>query len=768
MPFAPRLRVRPVRWLLVWILCAALTALRSAAAARVPPPLGPTHAFTLFKLTGATGTTAAGINDAGQVAGVLYEPTHQHAALWSAEGVPQDLGLLEGSGTRSYAFALNNLGEVAGSSEIAPGQPHAFLWLPAPAHGLPAGMNDLGTLGGAVSAAFDVNDRGEVVGVSTVADGIGRAFLWLPQPAYGLPAGMNDLGLPEGASGAVAYAVNNQGQVAGTCQGAGEPTQAVLWEGGRAQKLGTLGGESASAYGISESGEVVGEAETSDHHTGGRPVRHAFLWTRGGTDGIATNPEMTDLGASKPNSDSRALAINGAGLVVGSLELEVGQGYQGVVWQHGETFDLQANNPDPEHIRLGYASSVNSRGQIVGLGIENRVERGYRLDPVPASDLSLEQSAPTSGKVGRPLTFTLIARNDGPAPATGVTFVDTLPGGAELLSVDTTQGTVTEGDQTVTVDLGALAPGGTSTISVTLKPLQAGALTNTAEVSSPAPDPTPSDNLSSLEVRVEPLRADLSLRFQLIGNSARVGRPVSYAAVVTNRGPDPATGVRLTDVLPQGVEFVSANASQGAVGEEDGTVTAELGTLASGAQASVTLTVTPTATGPLANTAAVTSQEEDPTPDDAAVTVTVTVMPPPAPDLTGIWESLRLKSVSHGRGRHRKVTLHLRGKLTVRNVGEAPSGRTRARFFLSRDQTLDPADPPFAVPLAAVRALTPGASVAVPRPEPPGAAAGFDVKVARGKHGGSALRGRFLIARIVPVDGETSRENNTVVSSPLP
>jgi uncharacterized repeat protein (TIGR01451 family) len=751
----------------VWLLLAAVTVLRSAAAAGMPP-LGPTHGFNIVVLDGAIETQALAINDAGQVAGTLYEQEYRHAALWSSEGVVRDLGALPGNGTDSYAWGINNRGEVAGVAWTTLGQARGFLWLPAPAHGLPAGMNDLGTLGGTMSGAYDVNDRGEVVGGSFPAQGPGHPFLWLPEPAYGLPAGMNDLGPPQGADHATALAINNQGQVVGTAGLPDGTARAILWEDGTPTDLGTLGGANAQAYGVSETGQVVGVADTPDRHPDGRPIAHAFLWTHGGTDGVVSNPEMKDLGTAYPTADSAAMTVNAAGLAVGAVSGAFEGGPHPFLWQNGTSFDLQANNPEPERILLRLATCINDQGQVAGIGTAGGYGRGYRLDPVPAADLSLEHAAPTSGKVGSPLTFTLTARNSGPTSATAVILTDTLPSGAELLSVDTSQGAVTEGEGRVTVDIGTLAAGEVAAVHLTIRPLTHGIATNTAVVSAAEPDPTPASNESVLEVPIEPLEADLSLRFQLIGNSAHVGRPLAYAAVVTNRGPDPATGVRLTDVLPEGVEFVSANASQGTVGEQDGTITAELGTLASGAQASVNLTVTPTATGILANTAAVTSQEEDPTPDDASVTVTVTVLPPPAPDLTGIWEGLRLKSVTRGRGKHRKVTLHLRGKLTVRNVGEAPSGRTRARFFLSRDQILDPADAPFAVPLAAVRALTPSASVAVPRPETPGSAPGFDVKVSRGKNGGSALHGRYLIARIVPLEGETSRTNNTVISEPLP
>src|SRR4249920_902937 len=55
--------------------------------------------------------------------------------------------------------------------------------------------------------------------------------------------------------------------------------------------LGTLGGLGSVASAINNSGQVVGEANTAVVG-----VYHAFLWTAGGTSGVAGNPQMQDLG----------------------------------------------------------------------------------------------------------------------------------------------------------------------------------------------------------------------------------------------------------------------------------------------------------------------------------------------------------------------------------------------------------------------------------------------------------------------------------------
>src|SRR4051812_43738035 len=73
-----------------------------------------------------------------------------------------DLGTL--GGASSSASALNDQGQVVGTSLTASGQAHAFLY----SGGV---MADLGTLAGQnYSRAQDINNAGNVVGASLVED----------------------------------------------------------------------------------------------------------------------------------------------------------------------------------------------------------------------------------------------------------------------------------------------------------------------------------------------------------------------------------------------------------------------------------------------------------------------------------------------------------------------------------------------------------------------------------------------------------------------
>src|SRR5262245_57737390 len=88
--------------------------------------------------------------------------------------------------------------------------------------------------------------------------------------------------------------------------------------------LGTLGGASSYAYGLSPTGYVVGTAQTA------AGLSHAFLYRDG---------EMTDLG-TLGGAASTALGVNTAGLVAGVSDTAIPQFTRAFLWQAGVMPDL--------------------------------------------------------------------------------------------------------------------------------------------------------------------------------------------------------------------------------------------------------------------------------------------------------------------------------------------------------------------------------------------------------------------------------------------
>ena len=125
--------------------------------------------------------------------------------------------------------------------------------------------------------------------------------------------------------------------------------------------------------------------------------------------------------------------------------------------------------------------------------------------------------------------------------------------------------------------------------------------------------------------------ADLSL-LESGAATAPASTNVVYTITAANNGPTGATAVTITDVLPAGTSFVSAQTSQGSCSGTT-TVTCALGALTNGGVATVTLTITmPAAAGLITNTATVTAAENDPTPanNSSSAPTTVTAAAPPS------------------------------------------------------------------------------------------------------------------------------------------
>jgi uncharacterized repeat protein (TIGR01451 family) len=110
--------------------------------------------------------------------------------------------------------------------------------------------------------------------------------------------------------------------------------------------------------------------------------------------------------------------------------------------------------------------------------------------------------------------------------------------------------------------------------------------------------------------------ADLSVTKTDSPDPAHVGQKLTYTVVVTNSGPALATAVTLTDTLPKTTGFGTVSTTQGTCTRTKTGVTCNLGDLASGATATVTIVVKPTQKGLITNT--VTVADTSPTDPDTA------------------------------------------------------------------------------------------------------------------------------------------------------
>jgi uncharacterized repeat protein (TIGR01451 family) len=253
------------------------------------------------------------------------------------------------------------------------------------------------------------------------------------------------------------------------------------------------------------------------------------------------------------------------------------------------------------------------------------------LPSVGLAGLSVTKSAstPMLGSSEQVL-YTLVVENHGPSDASGVTVADTPPAGLVAQSANPAQGACAIVGGRVSCALGALAAGGSTQVLVTAQTAAgaAGTLSNTATVSGDQNDPDPSDNTATATVTITnppppaavpsppppfPPQAQSALSITKRTARGRVafGESLTYAIVVTNTGPDPATDVTVTDTASLPGQLLAVKTSAGTC-ERTLPARCALGTIAAGRRVAIAVRFRPTDTGNLRNAASVTSANADP------------------------------------------------------------------------------------------------------------------------------------------------------------
>ena len=104
--------------------------------------------------------------------------------------------------------------------------------------------------------------------------------------------------------------------------------------------------------------------------------------------------------------------------------------------------------------------------------------------------------------------------------------------------------------------------------------------------------------------------ADLSVTKTADRDTAIPGTNLTYTVAVTNNGTDNAKGAILTETLPEGAKFVSANIAP--TKQSGNELTFDLGDVAKGQISTVSITVTAPTTGNITGTSSITSKTYDP------------------------------------------------------------------------------------------------------------------------------------------------------------
>jgi uncharacterized repeat protein (TIGR01451 family) len=261
--------------------------------------------------------------------------------------------------------------------------------------------------------------------------------------------------------------------------------------------------------------------------------------------GTATGTTITWSGISVPSGSSVALTFD----VVVDSPTGAPEEYRNTVQvAAGDQFDPDStpNNDD---------------------GDQSEDDEDDALVTPQVADLSLVKAvSDTTPLVGEVVTFTLTVNNAGPDAATGVGLSDQVPNGYTAITSISDGGTAA-GSVVSWARLIVLAGGSKSVTFDAAVEAPPVAYINIGEVTASDqfdPDSTPgNDDGDQSEddednVGLTPTSADLELAKTVSNPVADVGDEVTFTVTVANRGPDDATGIEITDVVPIGYSSVSA------------------------------------------------------------------------------------------------------------------------------------------------------------------------------------------------------------------
>lgn len=236
-------------------------------------------------------------------------------------------------------------------------------------------------------------------------------------------------------------------------------------------------------------------------------------------------------------------------------------------------------------------------------------------------------AAPDPAVPGRPVTFTLVAANDGPQRAAAVLLTDEIPAGLTVTTVDDPDCTVDDGVLSCLFD--GIDAGDSRTVTITAD-LPASysntSLTNTATATSLlTEDPDPENNTGTATVPIAPV-SNVTVTKTATAGTVNQQETVGFTVTVTNHGPSDQGNVVVAETPDSGLVITSAVPGTGTWDAAGPTWTVP--TLPVGASATLTVNAVAAEAGTLTNIAAlVGSDHPDTDPTDNVASVDVTVDP---------------------------------------------------------------------------------------------------------------------------------------------
>ncbi|MDW5593827.1 SdrD B-like domain-containing protein [Conexibacter stalactiti] len=206
-------------------------------------------------------------------------------------------------------------------------------------------------------------------------------------------------------------------------------------------------------------------------------------------------------------------------------------------------------------VRTGTAiNNAEVRSPDDGDPRDNRDRREVRIQ---TPDVSIVKSVSARRvRLGQSVTYTLLARNNGPGIAEQVAVTDTLPSRLKLTGARTAVGNCTTRGNRLRCSLGTLTEGQQVRITVRARAIKTGRAINNAVIGA-SEDSNPRNNRDSVPVVIP--KVDLGLTKTVDRRVLRVGQTATYTITVTNPTKVALRSVRTCDDLPSGLAFVRAS-----------------------------------------------------------------------------------------------------------------------------------------------------------------------------------------------------------------
>ena len=174
----------------------------------------------------------------------------------------------------------------------------------------------------------------------------------------------------------------------------------------------------------------------------------------------------------------------------------------------------------------------------------------------------------TTPDLGTQFAYRVTVTNNGPVTATDVILTEDLPVGLHLVRVDNinpSSSSQTIGNR-ITGRISSLEPGASASFDITAYAFIAGDLIGITNVASSTPDFDLSSNnvvtTNAINSIVSP-PADLEITQSVSNQTPKVGDQITINLSLTNKGPGTATVIRVRDLLPAGLGYISFNSDIG-------------------------------------------------------------------------------------------------------------------------------------------------------------------------------------------------------------